>query len=296
MDRPSVFSYIRFRDFLRDWLAHRKREDPAYSLMSFATEGGCSKAAIANVLSGARSPRPGTLDAFGRAMDLSPPERNYLGLLVELEGGRTLEERRQVMNRILSAEHYQQVRVVEGEQGQSMLRYVEHWYTPVIRELARLPGFVSDPAWIAAAVQPPITVQEAEAAVNTLLELEYLERRPDGTLVPTAVRVRTHDETLQKAAQHVFRTVIPRMLSELDVANASIQHLRTGTMSIAPSQMPEFKARLDAVIEQLATMADDQAEAGPRRVYQLAVQLMPVSDEIQAPVPLENSTVTSGTK
>ncbi len=112
---PCIFGYLDHRVFLRDWIDARKRHDPHYSYAAFARAGGCSKAAVSNVLNGARTPRPDTLDAFARAMALTPDERNYLGLLVDYSAAPTVERRREVLHRLLSNHRYHPPRLLDVE-------------------------------------------------------------------------------------------------------------------------------------------------------------------------------------
>jgi uncharacterized protein (TIGR02147 family) len=277
MSAPSVYAYLDYRTFLNDWIHHRRADDPDYSYARFAREGGGSKAALANVLSGARSPRPATLDAFARAMDLSPPERNYLGLLVDLSAAVDVTTRREVMDRILSTERYRQLGLAESSSDDDVFRFAEHWYLPVIREMATLPGFREDPEWIATTLRPTIQTHEASQALQTLLDLGFLCRDPEGRLQAREIRFRTQPEAVQRAATHYHRSVVPELLRSLDVAHSEYQHVVAATVTLAPEQLAEAKARIQVVVEQLATIADDRGARGEARVYQFSVQLLPVT-------------------
>ncbi|MCA9569436.1 MAG: helix-turn-helix domain-containing protein [Myxococcales bacterium] len=101
MDLPSVYVFLDYRVFLRTWFDACKRARPGYTYATFAAEAGCSRSALANVMSGARTPRPRTLDAFARAMGLGPGEREQLGLLVELAASRDVRHRRALLERVL---------------------------------------------------------------------------------------------------------------------------------------------------------------------------------------------------
>ncbi len=280
MPAPSVYAYLDYRAFLKDWLTHAKRTHPGYSYAAFAAAGGCSKAALANVVSGARTPRPATVDAFARAMDLRPAERNYLGLLVDLDAAPDVSSRRDVMERILASDRHQQVRIADKEPDEDVMRYFEHWYLPAIRELAALPGFRADPDRIAATLRPAIRPEEAQQALDTLFDLGFLRRDAEGAIEVREVRFRTEPETFQKAAYHVHHDVIPRLLGALDTDQAQRQHLLTATLSLSEDQIAEVKARLNAVLDQLTTQADSGSGTGPRAVYQLAIQLLPLSEPI----------------
>lgn len=280
MDRPSIYAYLDYRTYLNDWVTARKKADPSYSYATFGAAGGCSKSTLANVISGARIPRARTLDNFAQAMALSPSERNYLGLLVDLAHAPDLATRRTVMDRILSAERFHQLRLAESVRDADVFRYLQHWYVPVIREMAGLEGFRPEPEWIARHLRPTITPEEAAEALETLLELEFLVRQDDGSVVPAELRFRTEPETRQRATAHYHREVVPSLLREIDSDLGNEQHLLAATLALPKSLVPEAKARLSALVEQLATLSDDQAHEEQRRVYQLAIQLLPVCEKL----------------
>ena len=280
MTLPSIFSYLDYRAFLQDWFDARKREDPTYSYARFAEDGDCSRSALANVLSGARTPRAGTLDAFARAMELTPSARNYLGLLVELATAQGLDERRQVMERILAAEHYQQVRLAERGPDSDLFRYIEHWYVAAIRELAALPDFQADPTWIASILRPRISVEEAADALDRLFELGMLRHAVDGSVERREVQFRTENVARQEAILHFYREALPALLRTVEVRADDEQAVMAATLLLPPDLVPEATARVAALTNQLAAMADAAGVDGERRVYQLAVQLIPISDAV----------------
>jgi len=282
MHAPRVTAYLDYRTFLRDWLTHQKREHPGYSYAAFAAAGGCSKATLPNVLSGARKPRPDTLDAFAQAMDLSPSDRNYLGLLAAFDAAPDVTRRREVLDRILASDRHHQLRLAEKEPEADVMRYLEHWFVPAIRELAALPGFREDPDWIASTLRPSIRPDQAQEALDTLFDLGFLRRTDDGQVAVSEVRFRTGQETWEKAAAHIHRSVVPHLLEALDTDNAARQHLLAATITLSPDQLPEVKQRLNALLEQVVTLGDDRPEGGPRAVYQFAVQLLPLSDVVGA--------------
>lgn len=280
MSQPSVFSYLDYRSFLRDWFEARKRSDDGYSYARFAEDGGCSKSTLANVLSGARSPRSGTLDAFARAMSLTPSERNYLGLLVELSEAEGLDRRREVMERILVSERYQQVRLAKGGDESELFRLVEHWYIPAVRELAALPAFRPDPEWIARTLRPSISVDEARDALDRLFELKLLRYGPNGTVERGEIQFRTEPEVRERAILHLYREAIPELLRRFESTEDYPSHVMAATIILPPDLMAEAKARLSATVNQLAALGDAAGVDGERRIYQLAVQLVPISETV----------------
>lgn len=61
---------------------------------------------------------------------------------------------------------------------------------------------------------------------------------------------------------------------------AAEQHLIGGTVALHPDMVPECKERLNALLEQLASLADSSPTERGRRVYQVGMQLIPVSEVI----------------
>ena len=85
----------------------------------------------------------------------------------------------------------------------------------------------------------------------------------------------------QEAAQHFHREVMPELLSSIDTDLYEAQHLVAATLTLPVAALSEVKARLQAMVEHVATVADDPvADGDARRVYQLAVQLVRVSEEM----------------
>lgn len=279
MRLPSVHAYLDYRAFLADWFEARKRQDPDYSHSAFAEAAGCSRSALSNVLAGSRTPRSSTLDAFARAMGLTGDERNRLGILVELEAAPDLGRRQRVLERLLSTEAYGSVRNLAPDAASGALaRYLAHWWIPAIRELVALEGFREDPAWIARTLHPPITEEQARAAIATLLEIGVV-RREEGRLVTDEIRLATDPETADAALATYYREEVTAVLAGLDTDLNAVQHINAATLLLDESSIPEVKHRLHQLAHQLATLGDTRPP-GPARVYQLAVCVLPLSERV----------------
>ncbi|MFK7931501.1 MAG: TIGR02147 family protein [Myxococcota bacterium] len=278
MPLPKLFDYMDYRAFLVDWFAAKKREDPTYSYSRFAEESGGSKSTFANVLRGARHPRPQSLDQFAHAIGMSPEERNYLGVLVELSSAQTEARRQQTLERILSNERYGQVRMAETEGDENIDRYLEFWYLPAIRELASIGGFQADADWVVGRLTPKITREQAQEALDTLFDLGLLRTDEAGNVRAREPEIRTQNDAYQTAVARFYRTAIPTLLQRMDTDRSDTQHLRTSTLSLPASAIPEAKLKIDALMDQLGAMQHPSSPNGTMQVYQVAVQLLPLSE------------------
>jgi uncharacterized protein (TIGR02147 family) len=278
MSLPHISAYLDYRVFLRDWFDAKKRLDPSYSHTRFATDGGCSRSTLANVLSGNRSPRPPTLDAFARAMGLSPTERNHLGLLVELDTAPDLRTRTAVMERLLASTHYGQVDDVERH-GADLERFLGSWWVPVVWELAGRDDFQADPDWLVAAIRPEITHEQARSALDTLFELDFLAQTEDG-IERHAIRFRSAaDDVNERAVLDYYRSVLPELYARIAEIPESERHVATSLATIDARAFPELKARIAGLVDQIAIQADAALTETPDELvtYQVVVQVLPVS-------------------
>lgn len=285
MTLPEVFAYVDHRAFLRDWFHAKKTLDPEYSYAAFARDGGCSKSALANAISTTRTPRAATVDAFARAMDLSPNERNYLGRLVDLDKARTTEERVAIMNQLLENKHYGQLRDAEVETSEAIHHYLEHWWIPAIRELAKHPSFRPDPRWIAETMMPPITEQQARDALDVLERHDFIERQEDGTVQVLELRFASGPRTTQRAIADFHQTQVPAMLENLLLHESAERQVSTATLSLPPELVTQLKLELHNVIVKAGNLADAHSDTSSTRVYQLSLQMLPLTRPLEDPDP-----------
>jgi uncharacterized protein (TIGR02147 family) len=280
---PVIFSYLDYRAFLQDWFDTKKRENPAYSYARFAKDGGCSRAALANVLSGDRTPRPSTLDAFAQAMELEGDQRNYLGLMVELASAPNVDARSVAMAKMLRIERYGKVLQSETESDDDIGRYLGNWWTMAIRELATLPGFRADPRWLAQTLHPPITEEQASKALNTLFDLEFIASGDDGAILVNEIRFRTEPEAFQQAVTRFHQDVVPDRIGQVDLNDVEIQQLMGATLIMPMGLVAEAKVRVANFVDQMANLTDSSPPGDAPRAYQLYVHLFPVSQAVKPP-------------
>ncbi len=278
LNLPRVTAYLDYTAFLKDWFEAKKQTEPRYSYSRFAEAAGCARATLANVLSGNRRPRPQTLDAFARALELSPTERNYLGLLVELDAAPDLTTRSAVMDRILASQRYEQVDEVDERSDADIARFLGHWWVPVVLELAHHPDFRPDPDWLIAMIRPEITAEQAQTALDTLFDLALLKRSADGRIRPGAIRFRTApDQVKQRAVLDYHRQVLPDLVRRMSEIPEGERHVAAALVQLDTQAVPEVKQRIATLVDQIATQADAASDNATPALFQVMFQLLPVS-------------------
>lgn len=272
---PDLFQHLDFRRYLGDWFAARKAANPRFSHRAFARKAGqASPSLLLAVIAGKRNLTPPTTLAFARAMGLDADEVDFFTALVELGQAESPEERAAAWEKVRAARRFREARRLDGD----AVEYLSCWYYPAVRELATCAGFRADADWIAASLRPRITPAQAKKALDLLLSLGLLARRADGGVDVTATSVATPHEVAALAAYEYHRGMLERAAEALATATPSERHYCGVTVAIPASLVPLLKRELDAMQERLLDLCDS-AEGPRQRVFQLNLQLLPLSRE-----------------
>lgn len=272
---PDIFAYLDYRAYLEAWLAYRRSEDPSYSFLTFANESGLSRSALPNILAGTRTPKASTLDGLSRGLGLGPTERNYLALLVELEASPTVNERRAVLRRITSRVAYGHKSWLEDDPS-TFEQYLSRWYHVAIRELARIPGFQADAAWVARTLMPPISEEDAAEALELLMRLGLIVRNEDGVVTVPEIRLESREDVHGEVMLRYHEEVVPLVLGQLRHVPGNQRNFVISCTQLSPDSYVEATKILWQAIERVTQIGDGDEQPG-RRVYFVALQCSPVT-------------------
>ncbi len=278
----SVFTYTDFRRYLRDFYNDRKSGTRRFSFRGFAQAAVFSSPNfILQVMEGKKNLAGDSASRLAEAMGLTGEEAGHFQDLVRFAQAKDVETR----SRALESLEARQRRDGPALLADDDAAYLAHWYLPVIRELAALPDFSEDPAWIARRLGFPVPAKDIRAALGFLERKGYLTRVPEGAegagrLVPKQATLATggmepgalaraarayHLQMAGLARQAIFKLPPERRL----VANT--------TLSLSAEGYAHALARIEALRKELlAAAADDSAPAG---LYQLNINLFPLTQE-----------------
>lgn len=269
---PDPHAYLSYRAFLRDWFEARKQADSRFSHRLFAKRADISSPSfLKEVIDGKRGLTPSALDGVLKALSLSREEAEFFRELVRFEQAEDDADRNAAWERISASRRFREARRLEG----ASVRYLSKAHYPAIRELALLPDFVPDPAWIAGMIVPRITVAQAREALDTLLELGLLVEE-GGCVRQAQVSVATPHEVAGLAAHNYHREMLQRASDAIESVEPRDRHLLGVTVAIPSSLVPILKIELDRFQERLLDLCDRRA-AEAEQVVQVQFQLFPLS-------------------
>jgi uncharacterized protein (TIGR02147 family) len=267
-----VFGYLDYRAYLRDFYAAAKARSRAFSHRAFSRRAGLrSSNYLSLVMKGERDLSSEMAPRFARACGLDKSEADFFCDLVQYCQATSTEEKSRHHERLARFRRFREAHRLLGEQS----AYYQHWYMPAIRELASLPGFKEDPKWIAARLEPTISVKQASEALETLCRLGLLVRNGRGKLQQAQPLVTSGPGPLGHQVFQYHQGMLDLAKQALDRLPREERDISCLTLCVSESALPALKARIRALRQELLQLAE--LEAKPERVVQLNFQMFPLS-------------------
>ena len=269
----DIHKFLDYRAYLQEWFQWKKKGSPRFSHRGFIRRiGQKSPSLIVDLIAGRRGLTPAMVAPFAKAMTLDTEERQYLGLLVDLERAKTPEKRNAIWERISARRRFQAAYSIEGDS----FRYLSDWSYPAIRELALRPDFRADPVWVARMLRPKVSVPHARDALAALFDLGMLVTDDDGAVSQADGAVVTPTEVLGLAVHNYHQGMIDRARDAIVDIPASERHYTGVTVCIPETLVPRIKDEINTFAERLLELCDG-AEGTAERVYQLHLMAFPLS-------------------
>jgi uncharacterized protein (TIGR02147 family) len=279
----AIFKYIDYRHYLADFYAGKKSTTRHFSYRYFAHRAGIkSPVFLKQVIVGKRNLTRTMIEKFVAAIGLNKREAVFFRQLVQFNQAKTASEKQETYGVLLSMIEYVKERQLSGDH----YRYFDKWYHSVIRELVCLRNFGDDFNAIARAVTPRIKPGEAEKSLRLLLRLNLVEKQKDGTCRQTDSAIASSDDMVALARRSFNSEMLRMAIAANETLPPSERNVSGITMGISRScydillaEMTAFKERVKAIVNQ------DKASD---RVYQLNLQLFPLSKELTERKPGES--------
>ncbi len=269
---PNIFSYTSYARFIKDYYVEKKSENRRFSYEVFARKAGYkARSYLIEVASGKRELSRASIYSIARAMELGPKETEYFEALVGFQHATTFKEREF---------HFMKLGALTGKPlgrllQESEFAYFSEWWHPVVRELACMDRFDGDFVKLSKSLHPAITARQARESVELLIKLGLLAKTPAGRYKQADAAVRTTDE-LTSFVVHKYQKENLRLADEaLDGVSVEDRDITTFTAGMSSAGFESVKKALQAFRSHLANLVEK--DRGADRIYQLNIQLFPVS-------------------
>ncbi len=275
-EKPVIFDYMEYREYLRGVLAYLKEENPAFSMRALAGKIQCNPGFFNRILKGERNIMPAHIVELGKILRLTKKEVRFFELLVAYNHAKRQSERDHNFEQLLQLKKTQ-VKQISTEQ----YKLYSHWYYLVVREmLSIVPQYTTLEEYarhISRMLEPKVSYGEVRDALDHLLHLGVVRRNNDGTLAAA--------DKFTASGTQVPQVIVNRFLLEFaDLARRSVdgvpkqeRRLSTLTFSVSKEGYRKISERIDEVRQELLSMVAHDPEPLDR-VYHLNLQLFPVTD------------------
>lgn len=271
--KPSIFTYLDYRQFLNDMFSVLKKHRSSFSYRRFAHMADSSSPNFLQLIRVRKlNISNSQLTSLAKNLQLSKSEEAYFETLVAFDHAKTHEEKDKYFLRILSTREYHSVKKVEKKQYE----YFSHWYNPVIRELLTHPDYPNDPAWIADTIVPSVTITKVKKSINLLVSLDLIDYCKDSEKwIQKDTTISTPSEVLSLAVVNYHKEMIKLGRESITRFKSNDRDIRAITMGVSQKGYTIIKKRMELFWEELLAFSD--TEKCTDKVIQINMQLFPMS-------------------
>lgn len=274
--RCRLDDYTDYRQFMAETLdAQRGRSALAAYL-------GVSKSMLTAIISYDRRVHPTLVSRIADYFELDEAERSVFAALVDLDND-SARARRSALATLEARRRF--VAAARATDDATVLA-LARWQVGAVHSLAECAGFRADPAWIAATLTPNVTVEEAQEAVRTLVELGLLEVGADGSARVLQSDIATPHDVGRGARSMAMATLQREVLrfagEALGRYRGNERHSSVAMFAMPEERFAATRVRLRELEQEVVDLGTGLAKGPPNRIYALSVQLFPLSDYTDA--------------
>ena len=237
----DIFTYDNYRILLSDYYQSQKQKNPnAFSFRVFSRQAGFNTSNFLQlVIKDKRNLSYQSIKKIARVLNLRGKQYDYFENLVFFNQAKENDVKTKHYERLVSFKEYQDVRLINDSQK----IYFSKWFYPVVREMVNLPYFQVEPEWIAKHIQPNITVDDAQEALNVLVKIGLIEITKNGRCVLKDTQLKTQSQKVGHEVIAYHRRMINHGFSALNKP-AKERDISGMTMSISPAKFKLIQKKI----------------------------------------------------
>lgn len=273
----DLFGYLNYRDFLRDAYEERHSGDWRFSHRYIAERAGFDSSMFNKILQGKRNLTERMVKVFADIFCNDVREKSYFANMVAFNQAKTHSESRQYLEKLVATKECK----VE-DLAKDQFEYFDHWYHAVVRELVTFYPYVGDDAALGLMVRPPITASQVKSSIALLERLSMIRKdETTGTYVQTQGLISSGSESYSTAVNSYIQQNLDVAQTALDRFDKTERNLSTLAFACDETTYAELVEMVRRFRREVLAKVS-QCEK-PNRVFQLGMQLFPLSDPYPPP-------------
>lgn len=266
---PNLFTYLEYRDFLKDAYEERRQIQPYFSYRFIGNRVGMDSSYLTRLFQKKLHLGDDLIERMAAAFGLEGAALDYFRVLVGFNKARTEVQARACHEQLMRLRGVGYRLVKEDEQ-----EYFSNWIHAALRSYLDCQPFDGDYDALGAALLPPVSGEAVKQALFLLERMGMVRRREAGYEVLDA-HLHSGENWTAQAIRAFQKSTMELAARALDAVPSSQRDISTMTMNIDAQTLEDLKVMVREFQENVAKLV----EAAPRsdRVYHLNLQLFPMS-------------------
>lgn len=270
----NIFDYLDYREYLQAYYTDAKSNRPFFSYRFIGNRVEMDSSYVIKVLQGNLHITSKKINDFIKLLELGEPEAEYFETLVHFGRAKTESQRKLYFDRLFSLSS-----VKAQKLEPSQYEFFQKWYYSAIWAVINCAPFNCDFHVLAEKCMPAITVREAKHAVQLLVKLGLITKEADGNYHTTGQNLTTGWKWYSQAIENNQREMIRLAEEAIGRFAKETRDISTLTMGVDEKALPEIREHIRQFRSSLISIVNSYAGTG--RVYQLNIQLFPLSTDLE---------------
>lgn len=271
LSRPEIFRYAEYRSYLKDFFHFLKENNPAVSHRYLAGKVGFDAGQFSKILAGKRNLTPPMVLKFIDIFKLTRKEKEYFEILILANHAKAPAERMEMLARLQPLRPKPAKPIAAG-----LEEYYRNWFHTALRELLGFYPFRGDWAALAKMIRPALTESQAKQGVELLASLGFIKKNAQGRYIVTDPHITSGYKSPSGAVQQFIKSTLDLGKDALEAFPKETRNLSTMTFSTSENHFLQLQEKIRLFRKELADEVDKVEK--PERVYQLNIQLFPLSE------------------
>jgi uncharacterized protein (TIGR02147 family) len=273
----DLYSYTDYRLFLRDYYEFHKAKNPAFSYRYLAGRAGVNSSAFFKfIIEGKRNLTKQSIIKIAAALRLTDNECEYFENLVFFNQAKTIREKDLFFSRLMQHKKARKAAPI----GEEYYEYFAQWYHCVVRELIVMVDIADDWERLGRLLRPRIGAKQAKQSVDLLLRLGFLKKE-NGRYIQTEPVLSTGYSIRAHQVIKFQVEMLKNAIESFTVASERERLNSSTTFGISEELFAHYVAMIRDFRLKLMELASLDKKAS--RVYQLTLNLFPVSERVNDP-------------
>ncbi len=270
-----IFSYIDYRDFLRDYYDERKREAPWFSLRVFGSKLGLNAAYLLRIMQKLEHLSLKKVSSVSTYFDFKPVEAEYFEAMIGFTRAKSESE---------ATLFFEKMTQLKGGIRSTCLHslqfeYYQKWYYSAVLAVIGFFPVKRNFRQLSKIIFPQISTSEAKKSVELLEKLNLIHRNADGFYERTHLHISTGSK-FQPLAVHQHQKAMIH-LSEEAIERFPKEHrdISSLTVTMKRETLEDIREILRNCRQAIISRVSEDKETDC--VYQINMQAFPITDVLK---------------